>query len=528
MPALRELIASFGIDVDDREVKQADKTMAGFIGKLQAFGGLLAGGFVARAVATFVGDQIALGDQIATTASRLGIGTDALQELRYAAAFSDVEVNTLESSLQRFSRGSAEAAAGSGEAKDEFRRLGISLRDASGNLRPAESLLLDVANAIQGTTDQSERIRIAFKLFGRDGVSMVTMLQNGGDAIEHLRRAARQSGGILPPEMIAQTAAADDELKSFGAALQGIKTQLTLALLPAVRALITGAGGIMRSFAKLARETHVLEAGFVAAMVAAGLLYRASIRAAVAQLVAWAPMIAVFALVALGVAFVALLVDDLITTFNGGDSVIRRFIDGIFGIGATESAVNGIRLMVTALGNALVMASELAQKFAADALVLFGQVQAKAGELWAAIKSGAEALFAALPEPAQAAVAAILSFFRDTLLGGVLSVFERIKAGARGLVSMFGEGIYNLAFGAGTPAANQKLASQQAQAAVARVVSPQSSTSTTTNNRRMELNVNVQAHGTGAQTIGNQVAQDIGRVLRNEAADLLGAHAGEV
>ena len=47
--------------------------------------------------------------------------------------------------LQRFTRRAAEAAQGTGEAKDALAQMGIALRDQSGNLRRSEDLLGDVA-----------------------------------------------------------------------------------------------------------------------------------------------------------------------------------------------------------------------------------------------------------------------------------------------------------------------------------------------------------------------------------------------
>ena len=56
---------------------------------------------------------------------------EALQEFRYAASFAGVEQQTLDMALQRFTRRAAEAAQGTGEAKDAFAQMGIALRDQS-------------------------------------------------------------------------------------------------------------------------------------------------------------------------------------------------------------------------------------------------------------------------------------------------------------------------------------------------------------------------------------------------------------
>ena len=532
MTVLRELLARFGIDVDDKAVKKADVTMNGFIGKLKKFGGMVAGGFVANAVRTFIGDQLALSDQIGKTAAKIGVTTDELQELRFAAERTGVAQRTLDMALQKLGVRASEAAIGTGEAKDVFRQLGIQIKDANGQVRPTSDLLRDIADAMAQVPSQADRMRIATKLFEEEGTALVNTLGEGSAALDQLRAAARASGGVIPAEMIAQAEAATDELTAFKGALTGIKSSLILTILPAIRGLTTGTTTVMQKFQELTRGTYFVEAAFGAAAIAAALLGRNSIRAAVAQLIAWAPIIATVALVALGILGVALLVDEVIKTFQGGDTVIRRFVDSIFGVGATESAVNGVKLIVEALTNAFSLLWERASKNLALIRVEFGVLHARGIQLWKAIKEGAEELFAALPAPAQEAVQAVLSFFQDTLLGGVLGVFERIKQGARDLVSIFGEGIYNLAFGRQLQA-REAAGGGPAPAGTAafrdnsKIFTPPSSTATT-NNRRLDVNVNVQATGAGANEIAGQTTTSVRDALAPLWDELAGAHADEV
>jgi hypothetical protein len=63
--------------------------------------------------------------------------------------------------LQRFTRRAAEAAQGTGEAKDALAKMGIARRDQSGNLRRSEDLLGDVADAFARIEDPAERVRLA-------------------------------------------------------------------------------------------------------------------------------------------------------------------------------------------------------------------------------------------------------------------------------------------------------------------------------------------------------------------------------
>jgi hypothetical protein len=59
--------------------------------------------------------------------------------------------------LQRFTLRTAEAAQGTGEAKDALAQLGITLRDQDGDLRRSEDMVADVADAFARIEDPAER-----------------------------------------------------------------------------------------------------------------------------------------------------------------------------------------------------------------------------------------------------------------------------------------------------------------------------------------------------------------------------------
>jgi hypothetical protein len=131
---------------------------------IRTLGGALAGVATVGGLAALVDRSLSAADAIGETASKIGVGVAALQELRFAASLAGVEQQTLDMALQRFARRVAEAANGTGEAKDALAQMGIALRDQSGNLRRSEDLLGDVADAFTRIEDPAERVRLAFKL----------------------------------------------------------------------------------------------------------------------------------------------------------------------------------------------------------------------------------------------------------------------------------------------------------------------------------------------------------------------------
>jgi hypothetical protein len=95
---------------------------------IRTLGGALAGVATVGGLAALVDRSLSAADVIGETASKIGIGVEALQELRFAASLAGVEQQTLDMALQRFVRRVAEAANGTGEAKDALAQMGIALR----------------------------------------------------------------------------------------------------------------------------------------------------------------------------------------------------------------------------------------------------------------------------------------------------------------------------------------------------------------------------------------------------------------
>jgi len=171
---------------------------------------------------------------LADTAFNLGVNVEALQELRYAAEQSGVAQEGFDKSLEKFTRNIGAAAQGSGAAKDAFNILGVSVRDAEGNIRDTESVFREVSDAMAGIENPTERVRLAFDLFGKQGVAMVNMLVQGSSAIDTMRQRARDLGIVLEADLIREAEAAGDELDTLGKVVSVNLSRALLGLSPLI------------------------------------------------------------------------------------------------------------------------------------------------------------------------------------------------------------------------------------------------------------------------------------------------------
>ena len=207
------------------------------------------------AMANLAKQAIRTANDLGDIANKLGISSSALQEFQFAAGQSGVRVEALNMGLQRFGRRAAEAANGTGEAKDAIRQLGIQLKDSNGNLRSTERLFSDAMTSLAEIENPLERVRLGFKLFDSEGVAIVNMAENFDD----LREEAQRLGLVLDDEVIER---ADSLQDSFDALALVTKGQLSgalsdlgggalLAVAETMADLATWANSVYRAFADI-------------------------------------------------------------------------------------------------------------------------------------------------------------------------------------------------------------------------------------------------------------------------------------
>ena len=166
---------------------------------MKKLAGAFAGAFALQRIVQFGQESITLADNLGKTADKLGLTTEFLQRMQFAAEQTGIATNTLNMGMQRFIRRVAEARNGTGEAKAALEQLGIALNDSEGNARSIEDVLKDVSDGLLATKDSGEKVRLAFKFFDSEGVALVQTLGQGSQALDALMQSAT---GVIPEKTI--------------------------------------------------------------------------------------------------------------------------------------------------------------------------------------------------------------------------------------------------------------------------------------------------------------------------------------
>lgn len=350
---LRELLARFGVQFDDTQLKKGISSIDGLAGKMRAFAGVAAAIAIGRGIANFIDRIRETADELDKTGIQLGIATGDLQAWRFAAGLAGVEGTAFSQSLGILQRNAFEAGRGSTAMADSFRRLGVSVKDSNGNLKDGNTLLTEVGQGLSVLDNDSERVALSLTLMGRSGRQLLPLFTQGAEGVALAREEFERLGGGLSEETIAASVELTDEMTRYDTAMEGVRSTIALAVLPTLNRLAQFFTQVSVKLGELTAGTHAVELVFVTLGVAALAL-------AVKMLAAFAAPIAIFLLVAVAVGVVILLLDDLITLFEGGDSVIGDFIDTLFGVGTAaewvenlKMAWEGLTLAVKDAGNAV-------------------------------------------------------------------------------------------------------------------------------------------------------------------------------
>lgn len=167
-------------------------------------------------------------DKVAKASDRLGISERSLQQLTFAADLSGVSFETLTMASQRATRRIAEAAQGTGEAKGALTELGLSARQLA-EFNPGDQIVT-LLDSLRDVENQSDRIRLAMKLFDSEGVSLVQTIDENAASFSDLADEAERLGGVLGEEQIASLVRYKDAVARIGFAFSGLRNTILAEL----------------------------------------------------------------------------------------------------------------------------------------------------------------------------------------------------------------------------------------------------------------------------------------------------------
>jgi hypothetical protein len=232
---VRELITVLGFDIEDKKLKaldeQVDKITYGLLG--------LSATVVGTGVAlfAFVKTSATAADAIYKTALAAGVGTKELQTLGYAASLSGASMEELGVGLKFLSKNMLEASKNpAGEMAKSFAAIGVRATDASGKVRNAGDVLLDLADKFSQISNPTEKAALSMQFFGKSGGNLLEFLSKGRGDIAAL--AQEFEAFALSEEQILTLKDFNDAVTATLAVVGALKDQLAAAVAPEIKEMV--------------------------------------------------------------------------------------------------------------------------------------------------------------------------------------------------------------------------------------------------------------------------------------------------
>lgn len=171
-------------------------------------------------------------DQLSKLSQRSGIAVEELSALKYAGELSDVSLEDLSTTLDKLNRNIATAAAGGKTQAAAFAAIGVAVRDATGQVRAADQVLGDLAQAFASYADGPNKVAIANEIFGRSGARVIPLLNAGRDGLREMREEAERLGIVISTETARGAERFNDNMTRLGKNIDAVSLGIASNFVP--------------------------------------------------------------------------------------------------------------------------------------------------------------------------------------------------------------------------------------------------------------------------------------------------------
>jgi hypothetical protein len=213
---------------------QAKNAALGFNNLKGAVGGFaaaIAGSAIVGGLGAIVKKSIDAGDELFNLQAKTGIAAKQLIGIGNAAKLADVDMGTLSKGLTKLSVNLVKAAEGDQKLASAFKRLGVDVKDANGQVVPADKALKQIADRFADMPDGAQKAAAAVQLFSKSGADLIPLLNEGAAAMEKFTYK-------VGDDFAARSDLFNDTITEFGIKTQGFGLELTDALLPALQTIL--------------------------------------------------------------------------------------------------------------------------------------------------------------------------------------------------------------------------------------------------------------------------------------------------
>jgi hypothetical protein len=196
------------------------------------------GGMVAKTFMALYNPASAIAEAAERQALMLGVSTKEMQKWNFVATQNKTSTEAVTFAFTQLTMKAYEAFSGNKEATKSFKDLGVSVVDASGQLRTNEQIINDTIKSLSSISSESKRAALAQDIFGRSGKELLPMLSQGTQGINNQRDAAEKLGQVLSDRAVKSFTETNDSLDRMKTSLAVAGGELLTTFLPTLQKVV--------------------------------------------------------------------------------------------------------------------------------------------------------------------------------------------------------------------------------------------------------------------------------------------------
>jgi hypothetical protein len=350
MTTVRELLISFGTELNksdlnktDRQVKGAGDKWGNILTTAMQVAALAGIGKIAFALTKFASDAqetlnvLAVAFEENQQAVR-NWATDYSNKIGRSRFEMEKMAGTFGSLLTPMMDGNSEASAEMSKRLSEITTDLASLYNVADN-----QALIALRAALVGENEPMRRLGVNMSVAALEAFALEKGIRKNFKSMKEAEKATLRYQFLVEKTALAHGDAAKtsenwaNKSKAVMGRLKDLATTVGLKLLPFMTRLAKGADWVLQRFTKFAQISEIATAALISlAGVAAGI--------GIKLLVAFSPVLLPLLKVAALITAITLVLDDFFVFLKGGDSLIGRFIDSIWGPGSAAEAADKLKL----------------------------------------------------------------------------------------------------------------------------------------------------------------------------------------
>lgn len=200
----------------------------------------------AAALSYYVTKSNHYADESVKAAQKAGMTVEAFTGLAFVADLAGLNAESFTGAMIKLNKALGEASVGSAEQLASFMALGVSIKDAQGNVLSADKVLVSLADKFASMPDGVNKTAMAIKIFGKAGAEMIPFLNGGSASIKELITLAQDLGVVIGEEQAKKAEQFNDSLTILSYASKGLTNKLSAQLLPSLNTIV----GVMIDYSK--------------------------------------------------------------------------------------------------------------------------------------------------------------------------------------------------------------------------------------------------------------------------------------